>query len=164
MADKDQDKIRDILFEKEEQALVIRLATSANITSLRLDEYIQIRLLNGATREDVKAELTKDLMEGGRIFGEFRRSIKATAHGNIRRISDMGQWAFEGVQKFMRWVTVEDKDVCEDCQPRHNQSKTHGAWEVLGLPRSGWSICKDNCRCVLVDSELELPVIKRERK
>lgn len=158
------ENILDILGDKESNMLVIRLLTNINITSVRLDEYIKISLLQGRTAEEIERELLNDLENGGRIFGEFRNSIRATAHGNIRRISDVGQYAFEGVTKDMRWVTVEDKRVCPDCMPRHNKVKTFEAWEVLGFPRTGWSVCRDNCRCVLVDSDLDLPVIKRERK
>lgn len=158
------ENILNIMGNKENEMLLIRLLTSVSITSVRLDEYVKISLLQGRTEQEIEAELTKDLEEGGRIFGEFRNSIKATAHGNIRRVSDIGQFAFEGIEKMMRWITVQDQRVCDDCMPRHNKSKTMEAWEVLGLPRTGWSVCRDNCRCVLADSELELPVIKRERK
>lgn len=160
----DKNTILNILGDKEEEMLVIRLMANVNVTAIRLDEYVKVRLLQGATKKEIEKELLGDLLDGGRIFGEFRKSIQATADGSIKRTADIGQWAFEGVEKQMRWVTVEDKKVCPDCRPRHNRVKTLEAWEVLGLPGTGWSICRDNCRCVIVDSELELPVIKRERK
>jgi hypothetical protein len=156
--------ILDVLGGRESEMLMIRLMANVSITSVRLDEYIRISLLQGRTAEEIEKALLEDLNNGGRIFGEFRNSIKATAHGNIRRISDVGQYAFQGMEKAMRWITVQDQKVCPDCMPRHNQSATMEAWEFMGLPRTGWSVCRDNCRCVLVDSQLDLPVIERKRR
>lgn len=48
------------------------------------------------------------------------------------------------------WVTVEDNRVCNDCQPRHNQIKTLLEWEQIGMPKSGWSVCDERCRCIIM--------------
>jgi hypothetical protein len=56
----------------------------------------------------------------------------------------------EGVEKpLYKWVTVKDNKVCPDCTPRHGQVKSMKDWRLIGLPRSGWSVCRSRCRCVL---------------
>lgn len=48
------------------------------------------------------------------------------------------------------WITVQDKKVCDDCFPRHGETRTAAEWIDLGLPRTGWSVCTGYCRCILV--------------
>jgi len=48
------------------------------------------------------------------------------------------------------WVTVEDLHVCVDCRPRHDVIRTLLEWEQLGMPKSGWSICDERCRCMIM--------------
>jgi hypothetical protein len=42
------------------------------------------------------------------------------------------------------------KKTCPDCLPRHGQIDSWERWAVRGLPRSGWSVCRDKCQCVLI--------------
>ncbi len=160
------EKLFNDLEERELKVLEIALFTAAEVTSLRLEEYIQTRLLQGATASVLEKELLTDLKEGGRLFGEFRNAVKATAHGNMRKIADIGTYAYEGISgQMLRWVTVQDNKVCPDCLPRHGNEKTLELWEVEGLPRSGWSVCRNHCRCVLVNTQgQDLPVVIRKRR
>ena len=48
------------------------------------------------------------------------------------------------------WITVRDNRVCEDCGPRHKQTKPVAQWIAEGLPKSGFGVCGDRCRCVLL--------------
>lgn len=40
--------------------------------------------------------------------------------------------------------------TCHDCLPRHGQSDTMGNWRRRGKPRSGWSVCRGHCKCLLL--------------
>lgn len=160
--------IYEELEDRENEAMQIQLSAAVQRTAITINEYVAMRELTGATRLEIERELLDDLNNGGRIFGEFRNAIKATAHGNIRRVSDIGNYTENGIEIEYVWVTVEDSRVCDDCSPRHMQTEKWSEWEVLGMPRTGWSVCRSNCRCFLAatDAPAELPrtPVKRQRK
>ena len=145
--------IFDELNNREDEVLTIRLQTSVGITALRIEEYIAVRLAEGASKTIVREELFTDFNEGGRIFGEFRKSIRATARGNLRTVADIGKYSELGVDRAYRWITVRDRNVCPDCEPRHGKEEVWEEWEPRGMPRSVWSVCKYNCRCDIVPVE-----------
>ena len=47
--------------------------------------------------------------------------------------------------------------ICGDCTARIGQVKSWEEWESLGLPASGFSVCKEFCYCQLVPEEIEMP-------
>ena len=87
------------------------------------EEYIQSRTLIGASLDIIKHDLLTDLTEGGRIFGEFRRSISATAAGSVERTRDVGEISELGIFEKYRWVAVL-VNTCPDCMARHGQVRT----------------------------------------
>ncbi len=162
-------EILDELEQIENETLQIQLIASAERAAITIDEYVDLRLLGGATREMIKAELLEDLRTGGRIFGELKNSLKATAHGNTRRVSDIGTYSEKGVAIKYTWVTVEDPKRCPDCKSQHLRSLTWKQWEAEGrFPRNGWSICRRNCRCFLMASDApgfpETPIFRERRR
>ena len=70
--------IEDFL-EREVDEFAVHLIASADRTAITLQSYIDSRMIEGASPEAIKTELLQDLRSGGRIFGEFRNAIKATA-------------------------------------------------------------------------------------
>ena len=153
------------LEEIESESMRIKLSASAQRTAVTIQEYVSIRQINGAEEKDILAELLDDLQNNGRIFGEFRNAIRATAHGNIKRVSDIGNYTENGTEIEYKWITVEDDKVCPDCSERHNMEMTWDKWADT-LPGSGWSVCKDHCRCFLVPKEAPGMIpspIKRKR-
>jgi hypothetical protein len=137
------------LFIREMQTMEILLTTKIKRTALTVEEYIQTRLLQGVDPEVLKADLFKDLDEGGRIFGELRNAIKATCIGNSTRLRDVAQFAENGLDLKYQWVAVL-VNTCPDCMDRHGQVKTWEDWEAEGMPRTGMTVCKENCKCMLV--------------
>lgn len=132
--------------------LSIFLRSKALRTAITLDEFIHTSLQQGATRESIRDYLLKDLNEGGRIFGEFRNSIKATANGYMANLRDSAQYSEDiSISKY-RWVAVLS-NTCPDCLERHGEIKTMEQWEEEGLPRAGFTVCKQNCQCVLIDAD-----------
>lgn len=143
--------------------LDITLSAKVGRTALTIEEYIRVRQAQGATLAVIKADLLKDLDEGGRIFGEFLNAIKPTFAGSTHRFRDIGVLAETGAKLKYRWAAVL-VNTCPDCLDRHNKVKLWEDWEEDGLPRTGATVCKENCKCVLLPArvtELE-PIFRRK--
>jgi hypothetical protein len=146
---------------RELKTLEIALSAKIRRTAISIEEYIAIRVNQGVSLETIQADLLADLEEGGRIFGEFRRAIETTYNGSVSRFRDVAQVAEVGLKAKFRWVAVLI-DTCPDCLERHGRTMTWDDWEQEGLPRTGQTVCKENCKCVLIPAEAtELLPIKR---
>ena len=148
-----QKKIVEAGVNKELTTLDIILTAKIARSAITLQEYIQMRQSQGASLEAIRNDLLTDLEEGGRIFGEFINSLKPTFSGSTSRFRDIGTLAEIGVTKTYRWVAVLI-NTCSDCLERHNQAKSWAEWEAEGLPRSGATVCGQNCKCVLIPDEV----------
>jgi len=143
---------RDILevgSDREMETLDIALTAKVSRSAISLEEYINIRLTQGVAIAVIKDELLTDLEEGGRIFGEFRNAMKVTYVGSLMRFRDTVQIAELGIDTKYRWVAVLI-NTCPDCLERHGNIATWEQWESEGLPRTGQTVCKENCKCVLI--------------
>lgn len=147
---------------KELTTLDIVLSAKVGRTAVTIEEYVQLRLAQGATLDIIRTDLLTDLEEGGRIFGEFRNMLKPTFAGSTSRFRDAGALAEMGMSKKYRWVAVLI-NTCPDCLERHNQVQLWELWEDEGLPRSGATVCGQDCKCVLLPEEItELEPIYRQ--
>lgn len=148
----ERDDILNALVTRELQTLEIYLTAKASRTAISLEEYINTRLLQGASEQSIERDLIDDLENGGRIFSEFRNAIRATTNGSIHRSRDTAMFSDEGktiAQEQYRWTAVLI-NTCPDCLDRHGRAQTLAEWEAEGLPRSGVTVCKENCKCVLL--------------
>lgn len=162
MAKIDKEIVREGI-AKELSTLNITLSGKIGRTALTLTEYIQMRQIQGTTLAIIRADLLADLESGGRIFGEFVNALKPTFAGSTHRFRDIGALAEMGISNKYRWVAVL-VNTCPDCMDRHNKSKSWEAWEADGLPRTGATVCKENCKCVLIpDEATELEPVIRKR-
>ena len=154
------------MVERELETLEIYLWGASMRCTVSLQEYISASLAQGVSREVIQASLLNDLQTGGRIFGEFRNAIRATGTGTLNRFSDVAQFNDTGVnQQEYRWIAVL-ANTCPDCEARHGKVKAFTDWQAMGLPRSGQTVCKSHCKCVLSDpksTEMVKP-IKRVKK
>lgn len=158
MPDKD---ILETFLDREIETLEIALTAKVSRTAITLEEYINIRLTQGVALDVIEKDLLQDLEEGGRIFGEFRNAMKATFAGSTYRFRDSSLVAELGVKAPFRWVAVLI-NTCPDCLERHNNIATWDEWEAMGLPRTGQTVCKENCKCMLIPAEAtELAPIMR---
>lgn len=148
--------------EREINSLEILLWGRTMRSAVTLEEFVRLATEQGMTREAIKNALITDLNEGGRIFGEFRNAMRATGSGTLNRFRDVAQYSeMDIAETKYRWVAVL-VNTCPDCEDRHAQIKTWNEWESEGLPRSGHTVCKQHCRCVLLsEKSLEVNVIKR---
>jgi hypothetical protein len=147
------DEELESLLNREMDILDIRLKAKSRRTSASVDEYVKTRLLSGTAIDVIEEELLTDLNDGGRIFGEFRNSIRATAHGNMMRIRDASQFSNQGLDVKYQWVAVLI-NTCDDCLELHGEVKSYSEWEEDGLPRAGHTVCGENCRCVLLPANV----------
>lgn len=149
----EKDRFFNIKFNRQMKSMEISLSAEVTRTSATLKETVDKLKLAGMTKDAIKSNLEKDLAEGGRIFGPFRRAIKATTEGTIGKISTDAYLAEFGTDIQFTWIAAL-VNTCEDCLPRHGEIRSYDDWEAEGLPRSGWSICKENCQCVLIPQEI----------
>lgn len=162
------DDIINLLVDKENEVMQIYLAGKAAKTGASIEEYIQSRLVQGVSLENIKKELINDLETGGPFFGDFLRSVKATAQGNMSRLRNIPIFEENGLNAKYRWVAVL-VNTCPDCMDRHGQVKTWEDWEDEGLPQTGATICEQRwgigtCRCMLMpETSTILEPIKRKK-
>lgn len=146
---------------RELETMDIFLLAKARRSYITLQAYIESRLAQGATREAIREALLTDLRDGGPIFAEFRNAIRATSNGVINRLRDGASYSDWGVDTQYRWAAVL-VNTCPDCLERHGESKTWDEWEAEGLPRTGATVCKENCKCMLIPaSDTVLEPIRR---
>ena len=150
----DEEKINQEELEEEDQAI---FAWSAFGISFAIDGFVQeirseIRKLRaaGITNAEIGRILASDLELGGRIFGGFRNSIKRGVISGIMQGHRVGQDLIYGDSLKMRWVSVGSPNICPDCQNRLGRIESWNVWESLGLPASGFSVCKEYCYCQLI--------------
>ena len=112
----------------------------------------EIRRLRAAGIVDTEIGriLATDLESGGRIFGSFRNSVKRGVVSGIMQGHRVGQDRIYGDSLKMKWVSVGSPNICPDCKERIGRIEEWDIWESLGLPASGFSVCKEFCYCQLI--------------
>ena len=56
----------------------------------------------------------------------------------------------DDIEGHYRWVVgICEGEVCQDCFERRDKIESMEYWEKAGLPKSGFSKCKDKCNCYL---------------
>lgn len=134
-------------------SMKVSLKAAVTKTTNTLQEYIQKQLLAGVSQDVIRENLSKDLEAGGRIFGEFRNAVKATTQGTIGKQATDAYLSEFGTEISYTWIAAL-VNTCEDCLGRHGEVNSYPEWESQGLPRSGWSVCRENCQCVLIPEEM----------
>ena len=135
------------------------------IVTSNLVSRINSMKLSGMATSEVRKVLVADLITGGRIFGQLRNGVKRISKnaieeaGNIASIKKFRQKDY----KEYRWITV-GRNICPDCKPRHGQVGDISYFSTIGLPKSGFSVCEDNCNCQLVPNQFEDQTLKKPIK
>tara|TARA_R100000781_G_scaffold90102_2_gene55613 strand:- start:3232 stop:3753 length:522 start_codon:yes stop_codon:yes gene_type:complete len=161
------EELEEILNEstQEDEATInfsiFAIAYFGSIFAERIEQEIGILRTAGMSDSGIIRTLSADLDGGGRIFGEYSRSIKRGIVLGIMQGFRVGQDAIYGDSVKFRWVSVGSPNICPDCESRINQVLSWEDWEAEGLPASGFSVCKENCYCQLIpeDVEIDNPVI-----
>lgn len=103
---------------------------------------------------DPKAALTvlkADQVNIGRTFGQYKNGMKNLVLNAIRGSANVSMFEVyeESEVELFIWVTVSG-DPCPQCLVRQGEVLTLEGWRALGLPKSGFSVCTDDCKCVLL--------------
>ena len=154
------EEITQSLEEEDENILLwatLGVSYGIDIFITRLEREIALLRNAGVTDAAILDILGNDLATNGRIFGELRNTIKRGIISSIMQASRVGADRVYGDSVMMRWVSVGTPKICVDCTPRIGQIRSWDEWESLGLPASGFSVCKEFCYCQLVPEEVSMP-------
>jgi hypothetical protein len=147
---------------KEEDENVLLWATlgigyGIDVFATRIEREIALLRNAGVSQREIVNILRNDLATNGRIFGEFRNTIKRGIVSATMHASRLGQDRVYGDSVEMQWVSVGTPRICVDCENRIGQVRTWDEWEAVGLPASGFSVCKEFCYCQLIPSSISMP-------
>ena len=148
------------LEEEDENILLwatLGVSFGIDIFLTRIEREIALLRNAGISESAIVDILRNDLASNGRIFGEFRNTIKRGVVSSVMQASRLGQDRVHGDRMRFRWVSVGTPKICGDCSARIGEVRTWEEWEALGLPASGFSVCKEFCYCQLVPEEIEMP-------
>ena len=158
MADEEQNQ--ENIKEEDENILLwatLGISFGIDIFLTRLEREIAILRNAGITETAIVNILGNDFANNGRIFGEFRNTVKRGIVSSIMQASRIGADRVYGDRMMFRWVSVGTPKICPDCKERIGQVRSWEEWESLGFPASGFSVCKEFCYCQLVPEEIEMP-------
>lgn len=131
--------------------MTIGLNHSVESTILDLESTIARMKATGMSDIAIEEAIMTDLANGEQIFGGFRAGMRnllkngielAALHSLITGLTKRGVEIFQ-------WVTAGGR-ICPDCLERHGDIGTLTHWESIGLPKSGFSVCNEHCRCILI--------------
>ena len=128
-----------------------KMLFDAEVFGSRVNKAVQGQRIAGISDDLIKAGLLEDMQNGGRVFGEIRNQVKGSLVEGINQSSRAGTFQALDPESdtLFTWITVAGHKICKDCEPRGGQRKTLREWEELGLPASGWSVCRGYCYCIL---------------
>ena len=136
--------------------VALGLAYGIDVLATRIEREIAILRGAGIGDREIIRILDTDLRTGGRIFGEFRNTIKRGIVAGVMQGFRIGQDNIYGDSVMMRWVSVGSPRICDDCSSRVGEIDTWENWQALGLPASGFSVCKENCYCQLIPEDIPI--------
>ena len=142
--------------------IVTLMIFDAESFALNIDKYVTQLKANGIGDQTIEEQLSKDMEEGGKIFGLLKNAIKASVVLGIAQAARFGQYEEYDMDQEFTWVTVSGHRICIDCELRAGTILPFSDWESIGLPGSGWSVCGSYCYCVLdptgsVSGTIQLP-------
>jgi hypothetical protein len=128
------------------------IVSRANMSQMLIDNFIT------TMRETIGDEEIYSMIESGESqvvanevksarntldrVGEQTRTVAAQT-GAIEKISE------EDDNDEYEWVLGKNHRHCPDCEARAGRTETLEDWELIGTPKSGFSVCQDFCRCQL---------------
>ena len=154
------EEITQNLEEEDENILLwatLGISFGIDIFLTRIEREIALFRNAGISEAAIIDILGNDLANNGRIFGEFRNTVKRGIVSSVMQASRMGQDRVHGDRMRFRWVSVGTPKICGDCTARIGQVRSWEEWESLGLPASGFSVCKEFCYCQLVPESIPMP-------
>ena len=158
MADEEQNQ--ENIKEEDENILLwatLGISFGIDVFLTRIEREIAVLRNAGVSESAIITILGNDLANNGRIFGEFRNTVKRGIVSAVMQASRIGQDRVYGNNVMLRWVSVGTPKICGDCTARIGEVRSWVEWESLGFPASGFSVCKEYCYCQLVPVEVPMP-------
>ena len=158
MADEEQNT--ENLKEEDENILLwatLGISFGIDVFITKLEREIALLRNAGVTEAAIVDILGNDLATNGRIFGEFRNTVKRGIVSSVMQASRIGADRVYGDSVMMQWVSVGSPKICVDCEDRIGEVRTWDEWEAVGLPASGFSVCKEFCYCQLIPTDVPMP-------
>ena len=119
---------------------------------------------SGMSRDQAIKTLTDLNIAGDSIlFNTYKNAMKRVVQNGVRGAANAQIFDryLDTKIKLFRWVTVSG-DPCPQCLSRQGQLLTLRGWEAAGFPKSGFSVCGDNCRCILIPVGFESAALKTQ--
>lgn len=147
------------------QRIVDRVTTRAQAAVLDLGATIdELLSVPGATERGVFEALARATSPiAQRASDAARGAMRTTLEASVGREADaVAREVFEraGVSGRWTWVSVLDARTCDrgigpgGCEQRHARSFDEAELAEIGEPRAGGTVCRGNCRCVIVPEEI----------
>lgn len=141
-------------------------ATATDFTN-EFVSFIRLMQSSGVSTNEIKKVLVNDLKESGRIFGALKNRSKSIVRNGIESAATIAAdevFTEAGVKRW-RWVAAGN-NVCPDCANRAGVIGTLEYFDIIGNPKSGFSVCGQNCQCqkVPVEYTQEENIIKKNKK
>ena len=158
MANEEQDT--QVIEEEDENILLwatLGISYAIDIFVTKIEREIALLRNAGIAEAEIVSILGNDLATNGRIFGELRNNIKRGIVSSVMQASRIGADRVYGDSVMMQWVSVGSPKICVDCEGRIGQVESWNTWESIGLPASGFSVCKEFCYCQLVPANVPMP-------
>ena len=156
----DEEKNTQNLEEEDENILLwatLGVGFGIDIFITRVERELALLRNAGVSEAAILDILGNDLARNGRIFGEFRNTIKRGIVSSVMQASRIGADRVYGDSVMMQWVSVGSPRLCVDCDDRIGQVESWATWQALGFPASGFSVCKEFCYCQLVPVDVPMP-------
>ena len=154
------EEITENLEEEDENILLwatLGISFGIDVFVTRIEREIALLRNAGISKAAILDILGNDLATNGRIFGELRNTIKRGIVSAIMHASRIGQDRVYGDSVEMQWVSVGSPKICPDCELRIGAVRSWDEWETIGLPASGFSVCKEFCYCQIIPSSISMP-------
>ena len=136
--------------------VTLGISYAVDIFSTEIEKEIAVLRNAGISDTAITETIRSDLSTNGRIFGRFSNDIKRGVVSGIMQANRSGQAEVYGNSVRFRWVSVGSPKICIDCADRIGEIATLDQWQSLGLPASGFSVCKEFCYCQLIDEGVEI--------
>ena len=142
--------------EELKETMVITIEATAERLVIDLEELINTMRISGASSSVIKSTLSDDLKQAGRIFGAFKNKSKSIVANGVESASSIS--ATEALEQagIRRWMWVASgTNICPDCETRAGRTGTMEMFDLIGHPKSGFSVCREHCNCTLVPIEYD---------
>lgn len=152
-----QDDINNIMRLKLTNGMLLE----AEKATVDFQQLITDLKISGMSDDAIRKRILADFIaENPRYFGTFKNGVKdliGEAMGQAYQAGVKSEYEALGTEQEYKWTTVDDGNSCDDCLARAGEVNTLEYWQIVGMPKSGFSVCGLNCRCEITPIEVNAP-------